>query len=239
MKFILAITITACILSVVISDPDCPVNNLWEAPPDYAGLKTKFQSKSDVHLIQSINQEIAKQCKLTNDKSRAYKQERLVFMSKRLAKSCDYERQFNARVLAGIKVNVTDESKRHELIKAQAKWHYYWSEYLGKTLSRQQDCSMEQLGYSDDPDDLQNQLEDKRYKVLDTLEKWIKMDKQNDDWKFWLNFNEKSLDDQVTDNKNTDEIVLYLRPEPIKVKTLQNLVYEADIYSRGIENIKF
>ncbi|XP_054154871.1 uncharacterized protein LOC128953411 [Oppia nitens] len=232
MNFIIAITIVACILSTVISSPDCPINNLWVAPPDYAGLKAKFQSESVDQLFHCINKDIAKECKQTNAESRTYNREGLVFMADRLAKSCDYNRQFNRQILAAIKANVTDKSKRHELIQAQAQWHYYWSDYFGKILYRQQDCSMKQLGYSEDLGELQKQFVDKRNQILATLANWVDQDKQNNDWQIWQSFNEKALDDNKVDYENVDKIVANLTPEAIKVKTMQNLVYEVDIYSR-------
>ncbi|XP_054154753.1 uncharacterized protein LOC128953295 isoform X2 [Oppia nitens] len=95
-----------------------------------------------------------------------------------------------------------------------------------------------QLGYSKDVNVLVKQLAEKRSIILDNLPKFIKEIKQNNDQLAWPELNDETVEQTKADYANTDKIVANLTPESIKIKTLQNLVYEADIYGRAMKGVK-
>ncbi|XP_054154761.1 uncharacterized protein LOC128953301 [Oppia nitens] len=238
MNFILAITTIVCLLlSSVISIPHCPVNNLWEAPPDYAGLATKFQSKSNDQLIHLINQDIDSRCQLTDRLGRQFKRQSVEILAQRYATNCVTNRLFNDLLVAGIVTMVTDDQVKHQLLLTLAQWNYYWTIYFTRTLERHKQCTMKQLGYGGDVLELQKQFDDKRNQTAVTLEKLLKS--ISNDLPLL-----KPIIDKVLDLYNgyyafIDKMLANLTPEATKVKTLQYLLYETDLFSRGFDNLKF
>ncbi|XP_054154752.1 uncharacterized protein LOC128953295 isoform X1 [Oppia nitens] len=215
----------------------CPVNgNLWPQLPDYAGLAT-IKLLSDGQLVQSLHRSVEKQCRYTDRKGRQYKQEGLELLASRYVPFCQVSRDFFRQMLATI-ANQTDSQKRHELLARRAQWEVYWSKYYAEITAKQSCCSLEQLGYSKDVNVLVKQLAEKRSIILDNLPKFIKEIKQNNDQLAWPELNDETVEQTKADYANTDKIVANLTPESIKIKTLQNLVYEADIYGRAMKGVK-
>ncbi|XP_054158112.1 uncharacterized protein LOC128956401 [Oppia nitens] len=224
--------------SLVNDSVESIAENLWPEPQQYPELRPQFVSKSNDQLIQSIESDIENKCQLIDEKIQTFKREGLEFMAKRYSKFGNYEHLTNDLVMADIG-RVSDQIQHDRLVRIWAQWTHYLNKYYCIIVVSHRMFTIEQLVQSSDPRELTEKFLLNRNKVMETYEKWIQNDRQLERWEFWLRNDEMILKDLKIDYSIVDKTLANLTPESIKVKTLQYLVYETEIYRRSVENVIF
>ncbi|XP_054154770.1 uncharacterized protein LOC128953308 [Oppia nitens] len=168
-------------------------------------------------------------------------------MAHRYAGACNYVRNLNRQLVANSN-GERDPSKRLERLGEAAVWENYWAKYYSQVLDRQRKCSMKQLvsggdggggggnGQSSNPIELKKIFVKQRNQVLVILGKWYDSDNQHHN-DLWLPIINQTIQDYKTDFANIDKVVAKLKPKPIKVKTLQNVINEIEIVRHGMESM--